>query len=805
MPLLDLVMPPLPGPSSFRIMRRDPSLGTRGIRAGATGPGEDGSGSEPGKKSRKDMTIEEREAAYREARDRIFGASLAESEEQSKPVGSSVDGTARSKGSAANSPSNARAGLGMNSATAGTPSSAKGSVAGPAPPQEEFRPSGAAINPYAASGMPPLPYQSTYYDANGALFGAQQNEPGRYAASTTGFDREPVWPQLTPQQQQQPPFHTPPWSQYQQHAQQQMPLYSQNGGSVPQAMYQYPYPQPSWQHSQQGGLYYAQNPSGNGSTSNLSSFDAFSPFPPTPSTNSSVGIPSPAPSVSGSSNSAVSRRGGRGNVEGDAQRRGSRASSSSESLSVSRAGATAGTAQSGFPSLPHGRQQQQQQQFGDLQASSVSTSRSASPASMRLQPTDGRRIMTSAGNGSSGRLNVGDRSLFDPNRTGGGAGESSTQGRSARVQHGAEAATLTTRQHQHQQQNIPHYAPQQTVIGGGYAPLPWPPSTAPFVPSQQQQGVYQQQLPLAAMGYYGLPSAVPVSDMPLRYPTGVASPPALTAGLHGRPLQHTIGSSSIRLGSVIPAQAVPTSPVVASEGESTQHGHQQGQVEQGSVAGTISPPPASIPGLPARPDWVLGSLNAPHDVRSAALASLPGNAQSPNPATTTSAATASKANEVGVSAAPGALEPGSLATTPRSSVRSLNGYVMSDRAGGDDEFGSSEARQEERRGGGGALLLSDKMARAGLSNDVDVDVRGNGDEKQDEGEEGDDDDESAESSSLGPSASASNVGGDDESEGAPPAGDNDEDEDEGEAAGEADGAGGALGLGVRGGEANPSS
>lgn len=403
-------------------------------------------------------------------------------------------------------------------------------------------------------------------------------------------------------------------------------------------------------------------------------------------------------------------------------------------------------------------------------------------------------MMSSAGNGSSGRLNVGDRSLFDPNRVGGGTGDSPTQAKSVKATQGASTPAPMSQQ---QQTITPHYAPQQSMVGGGYASVPWPPSAAPFVPLQQQQLGYQQQLPLA-MGYYGLPPVAPVAEMPLRYPAGVASPPTLTAGLQGRPLQHAIGSSSIRLGSVIPAQAVPTSPVVASEAESTQHVHQPGQPEQTTAAGTISPPPASIPGLPARPDWVLNSLNMPHDVRSAALASLPGNAQATHSAAAAASAAAtaaaSKANEAGGSAAPGpavgALEPGSLATTPRSSVRSLNGYVLSDEDGGGvDEVGSSDAHQQPGGGGGGgggALLLSDKMARAGLSNDIVDDLNGDEPHQQDE----DEDDESAESSSLGPSASASNVGGDDESDGAAPGGNNDDDDDEEEeAAGEADRAG----------------
>lgn len=433
---------------------------------------------ESGRKNRKDMTIEEREAAYREARERIFGSSAADTEadavsstnnslqaDGSKTMGAATASIART------SPITAPA----EAPQIRTPHSKRGDAErvqggfrdyrtdGPTPP--EIRDSNSCGGAHAplinASFIPqavplgPLPAQSWPIHPHSL----QQYQPGMVGPSggIHGGGSLQGYPRPSPQFQH--PYHP----HYQFQTGHISAIQQTNGPAQTPSMM-------NWQYHQRFGPYNQQpNPASwslhgapswspvptAGPSNSVYNYDAFSPFPRTPSNLSSsgtgsVGFPSPAPSVISSVSSLATKEVERGPA--CTQTETAHADSSCTQhlphhgqiypQAPSPVNSYVAGSYTGHPSLqttgplrlPVYPQELPARSASSSPMSSISMSqRSDTGVSGQGRSRSRRGLASSAIDGSCGRLNLGVRTLFDPNGHSGSITSSSSPSSSPAV------------------------------------------------------------------------------------------------------------------------------------------------------------------------------------------------------------------------------------------------------------------------------------------------------------------------------------------------------------------------------------
>ncbi|CAO1628973.1 unnamed protein product [Parajaminaea phylloscopi] len=444
-------------PAGFRIMRRDPSLPkTSQTRPpSAQSSGTSSLITDSARKSRRDMTIEEREAAYREARERIFGQvspdvsqtagsttapPAAPSSVKPHPSSGNVRGSSDAEG--------LRSGHDMeDSPSEGPESSRKASENSEAHGHPHNRTSARAARPDQAAmddpahrqwarQMPSTPNQGpsiTFHPGNGV--------PSWQAAQQPMLHHHHPYSSAPPQAvyvsgNQMTGSHGAYWpSQSQSH----LPFYPQSFGldQQTQQFHQAPSPVP-WPGTVPTVMPPWNRPSTTYSAYNL---DAFSPFPPTPSNLSSngtgsVGVPSPAPSVVSSISSAAAHDGDErpSNVTwhaGDCSDSTSYQPSPYQLAGVHSTHGNHASAPVGQSVYSSTNGQLPVQQLAPLRfyshtpeptARSTPSVKDTSFASSQRAETSssgaarGKRSSTPhTVNGSTGRLNVSERTLFDPN------------------------------------------------------------------------------------------------------------------------------------------------------------------------------------------------------------------------------------------------------------------------------------------------------------------------------------------------------------------------------------------------------
>lgn len=541
-----------PTKTAFKIMRRDPSLGSSLL---ANRSDVNGSSSESAsKRNRKDMTIEEREAAYREARQRIFGDEQAEAES-----------------AAALEKSKAAAAKGVQSA----------SRRGDDTSQQQFD---LEQHQARSSSVPPPPLPMAAPTQPG--YGYYHPQHGWYPM-TTATAAPPHAAGLNAEAPVFDPSRTVPvgqvWYDPQQGTYFSASPYPPTHFCPPEQLSAYG--QPGW--AQQGGQTPTMYPSH--MPSYVSGHDLFSPFPPTPSTGSSVGAPSPAPSIAGSS-SSVSVAGGRDDYRRRRDSRGSGSENGSTQEYRRMAGPAASYCQqqqqpymqgpvpppgasgqwaayslNAYPSLPSPQDSaskvRSMVQPPAFVPSSSSSGPMAAPASSLKQP--------------QGRLNVAERSLFDPSGSSGGSSSKSgaTSGRS-KTKSGGKSATATP-----------------PVISSDYAT---------FATQSQPQAFPVDHLAWQRTGapvHYGQQQ-----QQPLRFPPA----PLPRQNSSGPPLR--MGAITSAGAASTPSTSALSSPGPASTASRVIPGNRSSPALATKVGTSTAVP--SIPGLPARPDWVLEGAGA---------------------------------------------------------------------------------------------------------------------------------------------------------------------------------------------------
>ncbi|CAO1614691.1 unnamed protein product [Jaminaea pallidilutea] len=582
--------------SNFKIMRRDPSQGHIGANAKSQRPTSANSNASSTRKSRSQMTLEEREAAYREARERIFGpAEVSSAAQQSSMPATEKAGEPSTKGRAGNVVSEGY--------------SRKAQQAG-----------------QNAESLRPVDSE----DLDPALSTKRHAAPGVGSAGSSSYTAFPdpaashatmqSWPQYPSVEQQQQQQHFMAWQQFQSQQQQGFGNYHY-AGWPPQPPYGYPSPGPmnaafGWPQGAMGRPH--AGPSG--SSAIYSNVDAFSPFPPTPSTLSSsgtgsVGMPSPAPSVVSSASASTSSAAGGRDEE---QRRRSLAWQHQQQHYQGVQGNY--EPQNGYkfsqhqPSLPP-FPPQQHLPYGGPGPDPPLRSTSSSPISSISQRSDSERYRPSmhmpGSSQSTGRLNTGDRVLYDPTSLAPSSSSSPAMSPGGMRQGSSAAASSgdsTSLRGRPSERHVSGANLQRMDHGQPFPPTLLPPGMQPTCPGQVFHPSAVTTMPPYGGGqtYSGyLPQAMTASRAPFN------------AG--GSGTASDMLGSSIRLGAVTPAGAAPAPPspaVPASkhlnlpDGAAASPRAHEGIATSSKTAVRpmgASSNPANAASLPRRPDWVLPS------------------------------------------------------------------------------------------------------------------------------------------------------------------------------------------------------
>lgn len=551
----------IPAQTPFRIMRRDPSNGSgnNANRNASAAASENGSSTDKRQKSRKDMSIEEREESYRQARQRIFGeseeaeGSIADTPSSKSTSSATAKDTNHASSSSSVNSNRNKAFTAMETNGAGADSTqtpvvrlgAEGStLSTPLQQQTSFALNGVPYQPsgHFAAPHPAQPSSQTgpqishVMSAAAPVFQSTQSGlmPNRMVSVPTAMSQH-RWPSGNGVEgggYQVGPHYYEPNSQFQPAS---YPLHQQQQQQ-----------QHQWQTLPQlrEGVFASESPSSslsrlsNGSASNLSNCDSFSPFPPTPSANSSVGVPSPAPSVSSSSVSSGGYKRGGDSVRSGRRgnRRGARSASTADEKRMSQSHRcdspvsevsteSSSTAESilgrrGLSTMSTGGDSDISFPIGSPTAA-MTTARARRWLQGQQAHQNGQGPMMPIPNSlgsvaslpSGGRLNVADRRLFDPNAAKAGPGSSGGSSPSVVTGAGLNGSQLRSQSQSPVQQQGPVQHPQ-------FTPQRLSRRTPQHAPQNAASQAHQQMVtpqPIHSMAPMQVPGSTPTQQQMMNH------------------------------------------------------------------------------------------------------------------------------------------------------------------------------------------------------------------------------------------------------------------------------------------------